>query len=234
MFEMVASARGDPALVVLEGFHAVKHALRFGADVVALATPDRAGLMAMVAALAPDLADRLSDAEDLGREGFTRLSPHPIPTPALAVALRPHHDPATVIGAGGRVVLLDRPNHLGNLGAVIRVAAAAGAAAVVTTGDRDPWDPAALRGSAGLHFALPVVRVSTVPDRPRPLVALDPGGTPLMPGMVPATALLAFGSERRGLDAGLLAGADLWISIAMRPGVSSLNLATAAAVILYS
>ena len=47
-------------------------------------------------------------------------------------------------------------------------------------------------------------------------------------------AVLAFGSERHGLGAGLLGRADVRVGIPMRPGVSSLNLATAVAVVLYA
>ena len=55
-------------------------------------------------------------------------------------------------------LLLEAPRHLGNLGACVRVAAAAAPASpVLTTGEQDPWHPDALRGSAGLHFALPPV-----------------------------------------------------------------------------
>jgi RNA methyltransferase, TrmH family len=114
----------------------------------------------------------------------------------------------------------------------VRVAAAAGAAGMLTTGERDPWDPAALRGSAGLHFALPVGRADPAALGARPLVVLDPAGDPLRP--LPAGALLAFGSEREGVSAELAARADLRARIPMRAGVSSLNLATAVAVALYS
>ena len=54
---------------------------------------------------------------------------------------------------------------MGNMGACVRVAAAADAAAVLTTGSNDPWHPEALRGAAGLHFALPVARVESLPER---------------------------------------------------------------------
>ena len=46
--------------------------------------------------------------------------------------------------------------------------------------------------------------------------------------------MLAFGSEREGLSADLLARAERLLTVPMRPGVSSLNLATAAAVVLYA
>jgi TrmH family RNA methyltransferase len=116
----------------------------------------------------------------------------------------------------------------------VRVAAAAGAAGVLTTGRHDPWQPAALRGAAGLHFALPVARVADLPPTDRPIVALDPAGEPPQARPPPARAVLAFGSERGGLDAALLARAERRIAIPMRPGVSSINLATAVAVALFT
>jgi TrmH family RNA methyltransferase len=213
---------------LLEGFHALKHARRFGADVLAAVTSDPDGLAALAAELAPELDVAAIEpvAPDLLR-AWAGGNPHH--TRVLAVARRPPFDAAKL--APGRVVLLEDPRQLGNVGAVVRVAAAAGAAGVLTTGARDPWDPAALRGSAGLHFALPVGRVDA-PPADRPLAALDPGGAPL--ATLPADVVLAFGTERHGLSPALRERAALRVAIPMRPGVSSLNLATAAAVALYT
>jgi TrmH family RNA methyltransferase len=105
---------------------------------------------------------------------------------------------------------------------------------VLTKGRHDPWHPMALRGSAGLHFALPVGQVAAPPSGVRPLVAMDPSGAPLSPAALPSQPLLAFGTERHGLSAALLAQAEARLAIPMRPGVSSLNLATAVAVALYA
>jgi len=224
--EALHAARHDPRRAVLEGFHALKHALRFGADVEAAVTDDPVGLARMAAALAPDLAlDGVVEALPPGA-----LGPRAHHTRVLAVARRPPFDAVAL--PPGLVPVLEDPRHPGNVGAVVRVAAAAGAAAVLATGARDPWDPAALRGAAGLHFALPVGRVGALP-RDRPLVAVVPGAEPPQAGL-PPSALLAFGTERSGLAPALLARADARVGIPMRPGVSSLNLATAVAVVLYA
>ena len=231
-----AEARRDTTLVVLEGFHAVKHALRFEATLGDLVTPSREEVLDLARDLAPDLSAVLAARlEEIPADLFAALAEPAPPTGVLAIAHRPEPDLDATLRSPepAPVVLLDRPRHLGNVGATVRVAAAAGAAGVVITGDADPWHPAALRGSAGLHFALPVGRLTAIPDCDRPLVALDPEGDPLRPGSIPARALLAFGSERRGLDPALLERADLRFAVPMRPGVSSLNLATAVAVVLY-
>jgi TrmH family RNA methyltransferase len=235
--ERFAQAHSDPAAVVLEGFHALKHALRFGARIEAACTPDRAVLMRLTQDLAPDLCERLRDlVQEVAPATFARLAPVPPATGVLAIAARPHVDPASVLGSPepAPIVLLENPSHPGNLGAVVRVAAAAGAAAVLTTGARDPWQPAALRGSAGLHFALPVGSVEPLPATNRPLLAIDPDGEPLTADVLMDRAILAFGSERRGLGPVLLARAERRIAIPMRQGVSSLNLACAVAIVLYS
>jgi TrmH family RNA methyltransferase len=68
----------------------------------------------------------------------------------------------------------------------------------------------------------------------RPLLAIDPRGDPLEPCALDARAVLAFGTERHGLSDELLARADARVSIPMREGVSSLNLATSVAAVLFA
>ena len=226
----VQRARRDPGLVVLEGFHAVKHAVRFGAELLGVWTADADELAALSARLAPDVVLSPTVVE---LSALAAVVPR---AQVIALARRPRQpDPDGILALPGPapVVLLEAPRHLGNLGAVVRVAAAAGAAGVITTGVQDPWHADALRGSAGLHFALPVARSRAVRTGDRPLIALDPEGTVLAPGVLPPRALLAFGTERDGLTDELLAMADARVALPMRPGVSSLNLATAVSAVLY-
>ncbi len=220
----------DPAFVVLEGVHALKHGLRFGAEIVQVVSDDPARLAAVAWDVAPDVADAmLADVRRIAPPVARALASAPLRSPVLALARRP---PAGDPPGRGPIVFLERPTHLGNLGAVVRVAAAAGAAAVLSVGDLDPWHPAALRGAAGLHYALPVTRVTEPPPN-RPRVALDPNGAPFDPRYVLADPVLLFGSERTGLAPETLAGADHVMALPMRAGVSSLNLATAVAAVLY-
>jgi RNA methyltransferase, TrmH family len=223
---------------VLEGFHALKHALRFGAAVELAAARDRAAVLRLAARLAPDVADRLGGLlREVPAEAFASLAAAPPATGVVAIARRPGADVAGLLGDrhGAPLVLLEDPGDLGNVGAAVRVATAAGAAGVLATGRHDPWHPAALRGSAGLHFALPVARLRDLPPAwPRPLVALHPEGERLDGASIPDGAVLAFGAERGGLSPALLARAGRRVAIPMRAGVSSLNLATAVAVVIYA
>lgn len=230
------AARSTGSRVVLEGVHALKHALRFGATVERVCSPDPARVRSLLAELAPDVVVPVEvEAVDPGT--WDTLTRGGLPSPSLALATRPDLvDIGAVVAAPGEapVVLLDHPTHLGNVGAAVRVAAAAGADALVTRGRSDPWHPTAVRGGAGLQFALPVGRLDDLPTGPRPLVAVHPDGEELGTTPLPAGAVLAFGTERGGLGADVLQAADLAVRIPMRPGVSSLNLATAVAVVLYA
>lgn len=231
------AARTDPKLAVLEGFHAIKHAIRFGAEFEIVATRDRPHLEGLAERLAPDVKVALAElAIDVPGDLFDQLSPTPPDTGVIAIARRRVTSLAEVLAPplAAPIVLLEAPSHSGNIGAVIRVAAGAGAAAVVTTGSNDPWNPGAIRGSAGLHYALPIIHGGAIEADGRELIAIDPEGNELTRGIVIAGAILAFGSERSGLSPALLARATQRVRIPMQPGVSSLNLATAVAVMLYS
>jgi len=234
MAERFHAARRDPSLTVIEGFHALKHALRFGAEVLEAATADLDELRVLAERLAPDIGDLLTEVELVDAETFGSLVPATPPTGVVAIARRRVADVAAMLAGPGPMVLLEEPRRLGNVGAVIRSAAAAGAAGVLTTGDADPWHPAAVRGAAGLQYAIPVARIARLPGTDRPLVAVHPDGDELTSGAIPGRAVLAFGSERDGLSEELLAQADHRLAIPMRPGVSSLNLGAAVAVTLYA
>lgn len=237
-------ARRDRSLVVIEGFHALKHALRFEAEIVEALCADGDGLERLAAALAPDLRDRLGEiAEPIDANTLSELAPRAARTGVIALAIRPAYDEQAVFSdpRPAPIVLLEQPRDMGNVGACIRVAAAADAAGVIVTGRHDPWHADAIRGAAGLHFALPVLWMRELPalltsDPPgsdRQLVAMDPEGQPLDGEKLPERAIVAFGSERQGLSAALLEAADAKVRIPMREGVSSLNLATSVSATLF-
>ena len=249
-------------MAILDGFHAVKHALRFGASVTLITTDDPDATGVLVRDLAPDLRDEvMARLSVLDRDTLTRAVGHRHPTGVVGLALRPtpdNHgayrcDPRRRADRTSPALLVADPHHGGNLGAVIRVAAAGGASGVIVlqAPDRsiDPFSRGVIRGAAGLHWALPVVTTASVRELEGPLVALDaqcppeglPMGTPLDqpmgpatgPWAVPADSVLCLGSERDGLPEELLDMAEC-LAIPMRAGVSSLNVATAAAVALYA
>jgi RNA methyltransferase, TrmH family len=234
---LVERARRDPQLALLPGVHALKHALRFKAEVLEALAPDPEAVRALAERVAPDVAERIAAlVQPVAAARFAELAPR-VPAPGLlAVARRPSVAVDAVLAdpRPAPIVLLEDPRSLGNMGACVRVAAAADAAGVLSIGEHDPWHPDVLRGAAGLHYAVPVARVDAPPTGGRPLVALDPEGDRLQPESLPPRAVLAFGTERYGLSDELLAAADARVRIPMRAGVSSLNLATSVAAVLFA
>ena len=226
------------ASVLLDGFHALKHAVRFGAEVPVAVTVDRDAALALAEEMAPDVRPTLDALlTEVPAAVYRALVPRPHPTEVAALAVRPSravhleklaHTPRTA-----PVVVLDNPRNLGNAGAVIRLAAGFGATGVVTTGTLDPWHPTVVRGGAGLHFATAVERLTVAELPPGPVFALDPEGDDIRGVKLPDDAVLAFGSERSGLSAELRARADHLVALPMRPQVSSYNLATSVAMTLY-
>lgn len=230
----------EPPVVVLDGFHAWKHATRFNAHITAAYTDDEAGVHRLVQSLAPDLMAPAQlftavDAEQMTAFCHQHGLSRPHHTRLIALAVRPT-DPAPDGGdRRGPVVLVDQPRSPGNLGAVIRVAAAADIAGVLTSGSIDIWHRDVVRAAAGLHFALPVANLAPHHQAlvPGPVVILDPDGEDLRTTTIPDNALIVVGAERSGVSDYWRSRADRRLALPMRAGVSSLNLATSVSAILY-
>ena len=98
----ISSARRDPSKAVLEGLHAVKHAVRFGARIERVVVAERAAVERLAVRVAPDVVAVLDGAEEVGEAAFAALAPVPVRTGIVAVATRP----AQVLRDGAPVVLL--------------------------------------------------------------------------------------------------------------------------------
>jgi len=140
------------------------------------------------------------------------------------------------------VCVLDQVRDPGNAGTVLRAADAAGADALVTTaGSVRMEHPKVARAAAGSLFHLPVVDGRPWPEiaaalRERGLVVLGadaraPVGVDQAPLESPCALVL--GNEAHGLGPDVRAGCDLLVSLPIRGRAESLNLAAAAAVLLY-
>ena len=169
----------------------------------------------------------------------------PMRTPSTAVALL-EHCPVTVDSIihrkKGCVLVPIGVQDPGNLGGIIRVAAAADLAGVVVDrSSADPFGWKALRGAMGNTFRLPVTDtqniqglISNARHAGWTIAATTPRG-----GLAPSKKamrkpiMILLGNEGGGLDPQLLTTVDLKISIPMANGVDSLNVSSAAAVVAY-
>jgi len=140
------------------------------------------------------------------------------PTGPLCVYLHGVHDP-------------------GNVGTILRSAAAFGAASVaIGPGTADPFGPKAVRASMGAVFTVTLARARTLADLPGTTVALDAGEetTPALETLAstgPRALTLLIGAERDGLPHDVIAAADHIVRIPI--ATHSLNAAMAATVALY-
>jgi TrmH family RNA methyltransferase len=146
------------------------------------------------------------------------------------------------------LLLVDGVQDPGNLGTLLRtLAAVGGTAAICCKGTVDPFNPKALRGSAGAALALPVARgverdaaAGWCAEHGVAIVALAAGGADLFAGRAPKGALpagplaLAVGSEASGLSPEIRRAAAAIVGIPMEPGVESLSAAIAGSVALYA
>jgi RNA methyltransferase, TrmH family len=234
---VVASRELDDGTIRLDGFHALKHAVRFGAKIVSAHTERFDATLVLAAELAPELIPWLREHLEPVEPGtIAALSNEVHPTRVVAFAKRPTNSLSALAHVASPAVLLEDPRHLGNVGASIRVAAALGASGLITTGDIDPWRSDAIRGSAGLHFALPIVgpiQVGDLGELSNPLVALDPYGVDIADAEIAANSILCFGTERDGITDELLSRCSRRVRLPMRRGVSSMNLATSVSATLF-
>ncbi|MCA1218128.1 TrmH family RNA methyltransferase [Streptomyces sp. 8L] len=218
---------GRPTL--LELFVTEEAAGRYG-DLVAAARADGALIHHASDAVVADLADTVTPQ---GLLGVCRFLDTPF---AEVVAARPR-----------LVAVLAHVRDPGNAGTVLRCADAAGADAVVLTdASVDPYNPKAVRASAGSLFHLPVAVGVPVEEAVAALgaagvrvLAADGAGDADLDGELDAGTMgvptaWVFGNEAWGLPEETRALADAVVRVPIHGRAESLNLATAAAVCLYA
>ena len=230
---LAADPRGHGRAIV-DGIHLVATCFARGIGVRQLLVSDSGQKNVEIAALLQGAAgiDRLGLRDSLLRE----LSGVSTPTGIAAVIDIP---PAPAAWPMGDVVLLDAVQDAGNVGAILRTAAAAGVRDVLLgPGCAGAWTSRVLRGGQGAHFSLairervdlagamaacPATSLATVAHAGRNLYELDLGGP----------VLWLIGNEGAGLSAELVAAAQLHATIPLAAGTESLNVAAAVAVCLF-
>jgi len=155
--------------------------------------------------------------------------------PLAALAAWPGAMP---VQPGRRSVVLDRVQDSGNLGSVLRSAAAFGVAQVVALkGCAALWSPKVLRAAMGAHFALHLVEgagVAEIDELGVPLLATSShDAASLIDAELPDPCAWVFGHEGQGVAASLLQRCASTLGIPQPGGEESINVAAAAAVCLY-
>ena len=238
--ELRTSMEAEHGLFLAEGEKVVRRAVEAGYAVRSLLMAPRwLESLADVLDLAADVPCYVAPAELV--EAVTGFHVH---RGALAsLQRRPLPSVADLLGGARRVVVLEDLVDHTNVGAVFRCAAALGMDAVLLSPRcADPLYRRAVKVSMGTVFSLPYARMAHWYDGLGDLraagfqiVALTPGpgAVPLAQAPVAERFAIVLGTEGAGLSARWTADADLRVTIPMRAGVDSLNVAAAAAVAFY-
>jgi RNA methyltransferase, TrmH family len=235
--------RREQGAFVVEGLQPVWRAVTAGWDIEALVVdPDlRPGSPA--AAMVDEQEARGVRVARLSRELFDRISSRD-GSVGLAAIVRSRYTGLSDLAVGPEAVFiaLHRIGNPGNLGTIIRTADAVGSPAVILIGDTtDPFAPTSVKASMGSIFATKIAHARDPREfldwaRANQIAVLAATGSADLDhwdaSFQPPLALL-LGSEGEGLPADLLASADQRIRIPMTGTAESLNVAAAAAILLY-
>ena len=161
---------------------------------------------------------------------FATVADTETPQGVLAVIRIPN--PSLSVGPA-LLLVLDRVQDPGNVGTMLRAAAAAAATgALCGRGCADPYGPKAMRAGAGAQLHLPLIQ--TLPTSGLQVLAAEPSGLlPYTDVNWTAPVAIVVGGEGRGISPEMRERAHATVSIPTAPNVESLNAAAAGAVILF-
>jgi len=178
-----------------------------------------------ISELSPGVLERVADAAT------------PQPCAAIVVARESNFKE---LSAARFLIVVDAVQDPGNLGAIVRVAEASGAAGVIVTGaSADPFGPKALRGSAGSSFRVPLCLIASISDAMKQLAAAGIEAVVTSPRegedfaqlSWPPRVALVVGNEANGLSPSVLASASHKVTIPMASTIESLNLSVATGIL---
>ena len=241
----IVTAPGESADVLLDGEHVVQEALACDIRVEIAAFSDTHVDRSPLARIAKDVEQRGGRVIAVTEQVLAAMSPVRHPSGVVAIARARPADVRVVMATVTDlplVLVLAGLQDPGNVGAIVRAAAAFGASGVVAIeGSANPFSWKALRGAMGGTFRLPVAARGTLKDviasagelGVRLIAAVPRGGTPLPELDLRAPTAIVLGGEGAGVSDTTMAAVHETVTIPMQAPVESLNVAIAAALILY-
>lgn len=230
--------RHKQQLFLIEGTHLIEEACKVGYPLAAACcTLEWQGKHQ---SLWETVCSQCQRAEIVSPEVLNAIATTVQPDGVVATAKRGMHSPP--VPYTGLVMALETIQDPGNLGTMIRTAAAAGASGLWLSGDSVDLDnPKVLRASAGQWFRLPMAVSDdlklTVEQAQRArmqiIATLPSANLTYWEVDWQQPTLMLLGNEGGGLSSSLAAMADLQVKIPLHPGVESLNVAIAGALMLY-
>lgn len=231
-----ARERKKTALTLLEGVHLIEAYVQVYGEPRLLIIPEGHS-----SAEATALIQQLSDVDTMMIPTlmFADLAPVVSSSGVMALVAVPE---AVVPETINFALLIEAIQDPGNLGSMLRTAAAAGVqVAYLSNGCTDAWSPKALRGGQGAQFILPVVEgvdaLASVQDFDGSTLALTMQGNSVYAQDLTGSVLFVVGNEGAGISAGLQQAVAACVSIPMAHrgslALESLNAAAAAAIALF-
>ena len=227
------SFREEEGRFVIEGARAVRDAADMGADLIALFLREGERV--------PASLDTVETVYTLAPHVFDKVAATKSPQGVLAIVAIPSADMEHITGSA--VVFCENLQDPGNLGTIIRTAAAVGASGVILSeGCVDLFNPKTVRATMSALFSLPIVTGRSAAEAfshfrekgYRVLgAALSEDAADLYETILPQRSLIVIGNEGNGITKETLALCGQGVRIPMPGDVESLNAAIAAAVILY-
>lgn len=230
----------------MEGIRANEELLRSQLDVVGVLTAPQLDGTARGQALRVALKTRGFESADVTEREFASAAETESPQGVLSVVHVPKRDLSALKGrVTSRLVVLDAVQDPGNVGAIIRTAAALRAdATIALPGTVDVWNAKVVRSAMGAHFHH--LTFHSTWDELRTFLAAeayelwgaDAGGSrnngTEIPSSAPAKLALAMGNEGGGLTGAVREGCVRTVSIPIAATVESLNVAVATGILLYA
>ena len=234
-------AREKHSMFVAEGVRSVEELLRSGLSIRGALVAPQLTDAPRGATLRHQLEQSHVELAEVSEKDFRSAAETDSPQGVLAIAEVPSRTLDTLqVPAVCRILLLDGVQDPGNVGTILRTAAALGAnATVALPGTVDLWNPKVIRSSMGAQFhhqalhagvdeALDFLKRQSVE-----LWATDTQGNPLDGKAAPAKLAVAVGNEGAGISSSIRAKAQRTISLPISGDVESLNVAVAAGILLY-
>jgi len=227
---------------LIEGIKMVEDAIRDGLGVIRIfATPD---LVQHHGKSILKLTETIpTEILWISRNLMYAISANKTPQPVLAVVKKNEYDEDTLLNhASGLIVIAYQLQDPGNLGTIIRTAEAVGAAGVIVTANTvDPYNAKTIRASMGSILRLPIIQIrdsaafiQVCKQRGyQTIAAVLRGEKSLFDADLKKPTVLMLGQEGSGLPQNIMPLVDLQVHIPMSEAIESLNVATAAAVLLY-
>lgn len=234
-------ARERQALFVAEGVRTVEELLRSPLRVRGALVAPQLAHAPRGAALREALAARGVELLEVGEAEFRSAAETDSPQGVLAIAEVPDRRlDAIVPGPRFRLLALDAVQDPGNVGTILRTAAALGVdATVALPGTVDLWNAKVVRSAMGAHFHHAAISTTAealfafLGEHGVPLWAADAGGEPLRRGGHPPRVALVVGNEGAGLSPAVRERAERVVSLPIASTVESLNVAVATGILLY-